>query len=83
MQILFFIVLVDPFEVRPISLIQGVDVWARIVFGPHCASTGKIIEIKADIAGNPVIQGPLSLVILAVVTLLPVFLKEFINDLLF
>jgi hypothetical protein len=64
-------------------LVQGVDVWARIVFSPHCTSTDKIVEIKADIAGNPAIQRSFGFVELSEVTPLPVFFKEFICDFLF
>ena len=56
---------------------------ARIVFSPHCTSTDKNIEIKADIASNPVVEGTFGFIKLAVVTPLPVFLKEFIYDFLF
>jgi hypothetical protein len=82
-RIISDVVLIDPFQVRPGSLVQGIDVFARSVSGPGFISTDEMIEIKADIAGNPVAQSPFGLVELAVVTPLPISLKELICDFLF
>ena len=82
-QILFFIVSVDPFEVRPVPLIQRVNLLGRIALSPSRISADKMIQIQIDIASDPVIQRPLAFIILAVVTSFPVTLKELIHDRLF
>jgi len=77
------VVLIDPLQVRPVSLIQGICLFTRIVLSPACISPDKMIEVKIDIPGDPVIEGALGFIEFAVVTPLPVFFEEFIYNFLF